>query len=194
MSKTKKTKKPVQKVTRAFLMNLADTIHDPKTKSFLRLCHGGLTNGPDPTNEKRRMHCGLGELFFALTNKHPEDEGATELDVINLAIERSTFVRDEGEKNARDAIYKLGLDDYTTEELLSTLDQCIVLAKNDADRCTGVHAFTGKNEQAFREILEDIPGKNDDGCPDYGCTIKTWRARSSRIATQLRRAAKLLPK
>ena len=185
-----KSKKPV-KVTRKFLLDLADMIHDPKTKEFTRLCEGVLINGPDPTNKKRRMHCGLGELYFAMTHKHPEE--VVESDVVRLAAERSTFVQEAGEAKALGEINKLKLPDAAKEELYNTLRDYIDSAKNEGDE-NGIHNFMAKEEAKFREILSKIPEKNDDDCPDDSCTVKRWRSRSARVANEFRKAAKLLPK
>lgn len=65
----KSSKKPI--VTWKFMLDLADRIHNAKMGKFLRLCNGTLQNGPDPT-KRRTMHCGLGELYFAMTGKHPK--------------------------------------------------------------------------------------------------------------------------
>ena len=61
-------------ITRAFLNRLANRIYDPKKpERYLRLCKGTLANWPDPENKRRRMHCGLGELYFAATGKQPDE-------------------------------------------------------------------------------------------------------------------------
>ncbi len=93
-SMTDNTKKHHKKVTRKFLLDLADAIYNPKTRKFLRLCDGALTNGPDPTNRERKMHCGLGELYYAMTGRHTTQDCVTEDDVVDLAAELSPLVTD----------------------------------------------------------------------------------------------------
>lgn len=88
--KKKSTGKKKEKnvvVDRAFFLRLADQIYDPKTRKFLRLCDGELQNGPDPTDKERTMHCGLGELYFAMTGDHPRGH-VREDGIIELAIKR----------------------------------------------------------------------------------------------------------
>jgi len=63
-------------VNKKFLNDLANWIYDPAKKSFLRLCSGTLQNGPDPEDEERSMHCGLGELYFAIPAVN--DKGCTD--------------------------------------------------------------------------------------------------------------------
>lgn len=94
--KASKKKAPVV-VNRKFLLDLANDIYDPKTRRFLRLCCGTLQNGPDPTDEERPMHCGLGELYYAMTGMQPHGDYKTgvpsvnEADVIDMACKLSTL-------------------------------------------------------------------------------------------------------
>lgn len=173
-----------QKVDRKFLTDLADTIYNTKTRRFLRLCDGKLQNGPDPTNAARPMHCGLGELYFAMTGDQPRDADVDEDDVINLAVERSAFnvtSRQKAQKKTRvvAAIKALDLSDDLRNTLLDQVESA-----DDTD-------FNG-NETQFREILDEIPSENDDGCGN-ACDYDTFRKRSQRVAAQLRKAARLLP-
>lgn len=176
-----KNKKPVTKVTRKFLLDLANDIYDPKTRRFMRLCDGKLQNGPDPTDETRPMHCGLGELYFAMTGAQPQDDDISENEVIDLAIELSPL-NDERVRlldRARAGIEALDLPESIKGDLIDQLD-----SHEDSEFET--------NEEAFREILDNIPNTNDDGCGDL-CTYDVYRSRSSKVARQLREAAKLLP-
>lgn len=172
------------KVTRKFLLDLADRIYDPKTRKFLRLCRGTLQNGPDPKDDKRTMHCGLGELYYAMTGQQPEDTGVVEDDVIELAVERSVL------KNARDKVIanvaKLGLAEGVEEAVITTLHD--------------MEGSLTEDEVTFRLTLDDIQGVNDriqrnaNGCPIANCSHEEYRKRSMNVAKQLRLAAKLLPR
>lgn len=190
-------KKATKRVTvdRKFLMELADLIYNRKTREFLRLCDGTLQNGPDPTNPKRPMHCGLGELYFAMTGVQPRTDAVSEEDVIDLAVKLSPL---NGIKEAAAAerkvkigkaeriVKKLDLSGDLTSDILSLLED----AKDDD------YEEDDSVESKFRSALNDIPAKNDDGCGDEGemCTINTFRERSRRVADKLREAAALLPK
>ena len=179
-------KKPVKKVTRKFLLDLANKVYDPKTKRFLRLCDGSLQNGPDPTNPRRPMHCGLGELYFAMTGRQPEtDTNIDEEGVIDLAVERSTLknkASKDAVSDACDAIHELDIPDPIKEHLIDSLRNV-----DDND-------FMSEEEEQFRIILDGIPGENDDGCGhDEKCSVTDFRARSKRVAAAFRQAAKLLP-
>jgi len=194
----KKLKSKVKKlvvVNRKFLTNLANRIYDPTDRSFLRLCNGTLQNGPDPTDEKRPMHCGLGELYFAMTGKQPEDMGVDEGDVVNLAVELSPLgglrAKAEAEENAKfekaaKAIKALGFDNDLTIQLIDTL--------NEFDRQHGEHIEEedrDDEEHKLRMMLDAIPDVNDKGCAEG--TTATYRQRSRAVAAKLREAAKLLP-
>lgn len=176
MNRTKK--KPV--VTRNFLIKLANTIYDPKTRHFLHLCRGKLLNGPDPTDRKRSMHCGLGELYVAMTGRQP-DGGLKENIVIDLAVKLSPLngVGAILRKKTVSAIKALKLPNEITVDLTDTI------------RNQDSESFS--NESRFREILNDIPAINDDDDWDEQCDIKTFQERSRRVAKKFREAAKLLP-
>lgn len=187
MKKSKPKKKVV--VNKKFMMNLANLIYDPKKKSFLRLCDRKLQNGPDPTNEKRPMHCGLGELYFEMTGRQPEVDKVDENDVVELAVDLSTLpdreevVAEEIDK-AKAAIMKLNVPEAMKRHLLDAV--CEI----DDEDLLGEDA-----EELFRAALDAIPGENDDGCGHDAeeCTIDMFRKRSQRVARQIREAAKYLP-
>ncbi len=205
----KKAKKPLV-VNRKFLTRLADRIYNPADRTFLRLCDGKLQNGPDPTDETRPMHCGLGELYFAMTGKQPEETGVDEGDVVDLAVKlsplnglRAKLVEQEEEKFAKaaDAIKKLDLPDDAKDTLVCALQDADREHTEDIDEDD-----RDDDEHYFREALDNIPGENDDGCgnsaaggtnewgdPIKVCTLTDFRKRSRRVANQLRAAAKLLP-
>ena len=175
MSSKKKTnkkssKKPVV-VDRKFLNDLANEIYDTKTRKFLRLCDGALQNGPDPTDEERPMHCGLGELYYAMTGNQPEDDEVNEDDVVDIAVERSTVERKK--ENAISTIRALKLPEFLENNLLNKLES------SDID-------------DDFRDTLAHIPDVNDGDCASMNA-YDVYRSRASRVAKQLRLAASFLP-
>ncbi len=180
MSSKKNSKKTsqVKKVTRKFLNDLADKIYNTKSRKFLRLCNGTLQNGPDPTDEKRSMHCGLGELYFEMTGKQPRTAGVNEDGVIYLAILNS------GLEEAKQKKIKKVVGQVKTLDLPASLKNELILNIEDDP------AFDDVQEQ-FEEALNDIPNRNDDDRDDG--TYECYRSRASRVAAQLRKAAKLLP-
>ena len=191
---TRKTKKTA--VTSNFLLNLANDIYNPKTRRFLRLCNGKLQNGPDPTDEERPMHCGLGELYFAMTGTQPEFDGVSEDDVVNLAVERSLFAgqADAKEKeaqasfrNAKSAIKKMKLRTSLELALIETVEneQVDYDELDDEDK-------RSPEEQEFRDLLDEIPSVNDENCGHNTCSFEAYRKRSQRVASKLRAAAKVL--
>lgn len=189
MGKKKKNKKVI--VNRKFMLDLANRIYDPKTRQFLHLCDGTLQNGPDPTDELRPMHCGLGELYFAMTGKEPKEDRVDEGDVLDLAVELSTLPVVEEEKtrltnNTIAAIKSLDLSEDMERRLLDAVE----VDESDDDICD-----VGDKIEAFKGALDAIPQVNDDGCGDESdeCSITEFRKRSQRVAAALRAAAKLLP-
>lgn len=163
------------RVTRKFLLNLANDIYNPKTKKFLRLCDGVLQNGPDPEDAKRPMHCGLGELYFAMTGLQPDGAGVNEDDVIKLALKQSPLYNEEAALllKVREAI--LDVDPMDVTEILNAV--------------AALHS--NKKVVKFTQILESIPDVND-GCGSQ-CDNGTFRNRSLRVAKLLRTAAQVLP-
>lgn len=163
--------KPIKLVTKAVLEKIADSIYNPKTKSYLNLCSGTLQNGPDPACETRSMHCGLGELYYVITGNQPEDESSSEIDVIDEIVSRSTLSELENIRwEAKKKIEKLGLPKALTEGLLAEVD--------GSD-------FHFQIEDDFRNALGQIPNINDIGKenePDF-------KARAIRVAKQIRLAA-----
>ncbi len=183
-------KKPVlkkTKVTRKFLLDLADKIHNPKTKTFLRLCTGTLQNGPDPEDQKRPMHCGLGELYYAMTGVEPERMPEVDEDeVVEEAVRRSAFGAHTSENQKNAVLAKIN-----KIKLPASLKAALQITVEEAE-LNGV--FEGGEADAFSELLSDIPEKNDDPCGHgTGCSPAQFRARSARVASVFRKAAKLLP-
>lgn len=170
-------------VNRKFLNALADRIYNSKERTFLRLCTGTLQDGPDPTDVKRHMHCGLGELYYAMTGHQPERDGVNEDDVVNLAVELSTLKtkdKDAVRSNIEKMVMKLDLP-KTAREILA--EHAYDIEDDD---------LSDEAEDKFRVILDGIPGTNDDGKGEE-CSVTDFRQRSKRVASKLRAAAKVLP-
>jgi len=171
-----KLKKKNVVVDRKFLLDLANDIYNPKTKKFLHLCDGTLQNGPDPTDKSRPMHCGLGELYFAMTGHQPHKDKVNEDAVVEKALELSPLNAEKLRDNLVADIEKLN----ATREAKDILSQA-VYDMEDSE--------VSVNLEEFKGVLNDIPSTNDD---DW-CSVKSYRTRSQRVAKQLREAAKLLP-
>jgi len=192
-----KSKSKKVRVDRKFLMNLANDIYNSRNRTFLRLCNGTLQNGPDPTNKKRPMHCGLGELYFAMTGLQPEETGVSEDDIVDLAVELSPLnglraKRDREEHAKLDAALKAIKKMDISESLMDTFIYNIDDEKEAIDNIEDDDRED--EEKSFRQALDEIPGENDDGRDDDVCSEATYRERSKRVAAQLREAAELLPR
>lgn len=181
----KTAKKPkFKKVTRKFLFDLADKIYNPKTKQALNLCKGTLSNGPDPVDGKRTMHCGLGELHFAITGENPPD-WETEENVVLRACEQSSLV-DEFERRRKETVAKLKKEFKGSPILADMIDI--------AQSCDGVDFDEKGSLGRFELILDSIPRANDkDKVDDEFCTLTDYKNRARRVATKFRQAARLLP-
>lgn len=185
MPTKKKVHFPVR-VNKKFMLDLANDIYDPKTKRFMRLCDGTLQNGPDPKDDTRPMHCGLGELYFAMTGHQPKEDHVSEGDVIQKAVELSAFNHDETADRTEKLLVQQGLD----SDLVSTMVDQIHELEDDEPASDA--------ERMFRDALDEIPGKNDgvsdDCCGRNGsCSYEAYRRRSQKVAAQFRLAAKHLP-
>lgn len=190
-----------KKVDRGFMLALAKRIYDGRTRRYLRLCTGTLTNGPDPKDAGRSMHCGLGELYFAMTGKHAhglskDHPRVTETDVVELAVKMSDLREDRERRldGAVKAINALGLPpavrDHVVEALIDFDDD------DDADVEDAARGLA-LPEARFREELMAIPDDND-GCADDGdepgvCSADAYRERARLVAKRLRAAAEHLP-
>jgi len=196
------TKKPAR-VTRQWLLNLADRIHNSKNRTFLLLCSGTLQNGPHPKTGKP-MHCGLGELYFEMTGHQPEEDRVSERDVIDACVENSPLAGglERAIETARKAIKAQKLPKVLEENLLIELDDASGGGCDEDDE-SGITEFMPEAEKAFREALGEIPGKNDeetgyckvgrdDDEEEYD-SYEQYRNRASRVATLLRKAARCLP-
>lgn len=187
-------------VSREFLNNLADTIFNRNQCTFLRLCHGTLQNGPDPKDSKRSMHCGLGELYFAMTGNQPsegritsygERRKVTEQDVVHLAVKNSTLVMEN----------KASI--LVAQEIIKKLPKFISEHVACNSNIGSLDPAEDPRVEQFSELLDSIADVNDSvegsskvGWDDDVCETEsnaTYRARASKVATILRKAAKLLP-
>ena len=164
MSKSKKKQAKV-KVTKKWMLDFANSIYNPKTKKYLNLCNDTLQNGPDPKDSCRIMHCGLGELYFAMTGKQPEDTGVTEGGVVKLAVSSSTVV--DAEKAAQAKIEKFA------KELPARF------IENN-----GILEVIDEYRPLLHSLLDDIPNENDHS--------GTYQIRAKRVAAILREAAEYL--
>lgn len=192
--KVKKAKST--RVTRAFLLNLADDIFNAKTQTFLNLCKGTLQNGPDPLDAKRSMHCGLGELYFAMTGLQPEETHVNESDVIALATKRTTLfdVAQKQIDNARKFVDKMVLAPDIKEQMKRPLSVHPINELSIDYVGYNEHEFNDPKLEQFRMVLDAIPDVNDnDDVTDVVCTPENFKARAKRVADVLRKAAALLP-
>ena len=176
----KKTPKKI--VTASFLNRLADEIYNTKTESYLNLCVSTLQNGPDPIDAERPMHCGLGELYFAMTGRQPNQDHVSESDVVDKAVELSRFAgaRAKNVENANRRIKAIGLP---REVEMAALDA--VIESDDDD-------FRDSKEVKFRDALDNIPTTNDLGPCTPECKPTDFRKRAIRVAKQIRKAASFL--
>lgn len=198
-------------VTRKFLLNFADSIFDPKHNTFLKLCKGKLQNGPDPDDQERTMHCGLGELYYAMTGLHPYEghgEGdVTESRVVALAVKRSTlnkkhFDAFEKDKEKRKAPFKAAI--ATIEKLKlekHLLQRTLEPLKDELNSIDTYDEFVADEVpilRKFRLILDRIPKVNDgvkNTVSNEGvCTLAGYKTRAKKVAAIVREAAKLLPR
>jgi len=185
-AKKNDAKNKYKKVTRKFLEDLARSIYNPSTRKFLRLCNGTLQNGPDPTDEDRPMHCGLGELYFAMTGRQPREDHASESRVVELAFELSPLngANEISKKKAIAAIDALEIRDYLKVDLIDLIENDFEDSDVEQDFRDAIDAIQVENDNVVRRINE---------CGDEFCTYDDYRKRAMAVALQLREAAKLLP-
>lgn len=133
------------------------------------------------------MHCGIGELYFAMTNSDPKN--LEEDEVIELAVKMSPLPEKQqllhsAEKakyaELKATIRKLKLKNNDLDvDLYDRLDRAED-DLNDEDDLS----------EEFTRSLEEVMNVNDD---DYGTSPAKYKARAKRVAEQFRVAAKLLP-
>lgn len=173
----------IKPLTSKFFSDLANKIYNPKTKKYIRLCDGLLTNGPDPKNPKRKMHCGLGEMYFAMTGKHTgklKEADIKKLVMDNLAL--SIKIKKD-ELKIRNLIKSLkNINSAVKSEAISAIDDLFVAAD-----------YKNTQNDIFN-ILDDMPANNDNcGGGIYSCNDEgVYILRSQRIAEDFRTIAKKL--
>ena len=195
----KKQKKVV--VDSKWLRDVAKLIHDGHSGKYLRLCTGTLQNGPDPVDSVRTMHCGLGELYFQLTGRQPEEDGVNEDDVVSECLDRTVLADPDAKADELDlqlrktltkelkAIKAVKLDEYAIADIVDTaVSTAVDAARDEAE----------EKAQEFRDVLNQIPDINDltgASTQDEGavCSMGDFKARSKAVAALLREAAALLP-
>lgn len=190
---TKKRSHSKKVVDAKFLNDLANEIHDPKKGTYLRLCTGTLQNGPDPKDNGRTMHCGLGELYFRMTGRQPETDGVNEDDVVQECLSRTVLADPDGkleklqakvDKAVTKALKDLGLSEENRLDIIAG-------AVDSVDGSEFVNAADD-----FTTILNNIPEINDGtGCRTEDgqvCSEEDFELRSRRVAERLREAADLL--
>lgn len=183
----KKKTAPIKVVSRQFLNDLADEVFDRDQKTFIRLCAGTLQNGPDPENPKRSMHCGLGELYFAMTGLQPKTRRTlSENDVVALAVKQSTLISDNKVKIANAVAMIRGLPKFIADYI-----EISSVTPEDDER---VGEFSDLLD-SIADVNDNVEGTKQPGWDD-ACEIETpttYRRRAAAVATILRKAAKLLP-
>lgn len=197
---SKKKKSPV--VDRQMLSGLADRIYDRKTRKFLRMCDGNLQESKNGNT----MHCGLGELYFAVTGNEPNEDRVYNVeDAIEVVIKNSPFAfitRDALDEKVN-AIRSKVNDSFAQVFNDSNVSQ---VAINELKRALNNRFDSFEPEQLldsderelhfqamrFREIIEEIPDVNDS-CKLGKSSYDEYRNRARAVATKLREAAKLLP-
>lgn len=181
----KQSKIKIKPLNAKFFNDLANKIYNPKTKKFLRLCEGLLTNGPDPTDKKRRMHCGLGELYFQMTGQHTaslEEDDVVELAMDNLSPKSAIIQQFEKLKNI--------IENQTPviKEIFSSAIDCV-----EAD---GRVCLLSKKERTILNILNNIPIVNDETERKYEDFCSTddeiYLERSKNVSEKFRKIAKIL--
>lgn len=183
--------KAPKRITRAWLLALADSIYNSKTRRFLRLCTGTLQNGPDPDTGKP-MHCGLGELYFAMTGRQPHQDHVGESGVVDRAVKLAGLdgVKQEAVDAAIKAVKALKLPS-------SAEDAAIEAIENAAEETSEEDGGFADPESKFREALDAIPDENDEDtgyeCASGEQSYEQYRNRACRVASQLRIAARCLP-
>lgn len=68
-------------LTKELLLKVAKRIFNPKTGKYLKLCKRELVTGKGKT----KMHCALGELYFAATGDEPRAWMVTDTAISALA-------------------------------------------------------------------------------------------------------------
>lgn len=169
--------KKTKPLTAKALHKLADQIYSPK--GYLPLCKGQLQDGACPLDAKRTMHCGLGELHYYMTGKHPEKADVSEEDVVKMAVDACNLKADPVK-----AIEALPITEEQRDLLLEALED------------------NGGSKESLKALFSDIPEENDgDTAPTVeeqslnealSTTKAQYKARSKRVAAIFRKAAELI--
>lgn len=118
------------------------------------------------------------------------DDRLVELSTFVSAKEKAKDLEYKKLTQAREKIRKLDVSKELKLSLIETITEEIEeLDGKEPDE----ESPEALKEQKFRDALDDIPNTNDDGVEEDACTIGNYRARSKRVASQLRKAAKFLP-
>jgi hypothetical protein len=132
------------------------------------------------------MHCGLGELYFAMTGLEPNASNVSEDDVIKIAVERTsvyTSIQREIDKS-KAIIQKMNIDNDMKRNMLN------IMVLHDLENT--YQYFDAKLER-LRGAFEAIVKINDQDSASNMCSNhKTYKARAKRVANQFRKIAALL--
>jgi hypothetical protein len=173
-----------KKLTKKFLLEVADSIYNPKTGAFMKLCEGTLCTFDRKI--KKTVHCGIGELYFQLTGEHPGF--LTTSSAASFIVGCSTLgtspvrlsKREQAQFSATEKFVSgLARSDLRTallEELNETKNT--VIANRDSWRQLRRSDFHGE--------IVSIADENDRNV--------TYKVRAQRVAAQMRKAALLLLK
>lgn len=180
-------KAPKVYVDRKFLNDLAKKIYDYKSKKFIRLCAGHLCE-PDPLNtgkNSKMLHCGLGELYYAMTGEDDFSSSVTENDVIETAFDLSSF---QGVRFDRDQKFSKILKEIKAMKVPEHVKETLQGAVEDASE-----ESRSEEEYSFRNALNEIPNQNDGISSYQKNQTQVYKDRAKAVAMCLRKAAKFLP-
>lgn len=172
---------PMKVVTKKWLLGLADKIYNPKTRKFTPLCVGTLCEVDDETGHVKpgALHCGLGELYYAMTGKDPEPCKTSEDEVIELAMSLSTLNQATTERQHVAKLQKVANFLKKQQIFAEVEDDLLQEIDNAKSRVESGDIV----ERTFSDLLNEIPQVNDD---------YEGKLRSREVAKILRKAALLL--
>lgn len=168
----------IKPLTAKFFNDLANKIYNSKTKKFLRLCEGTLTNGPDPTDKKRKMRCGLGEMYFQMTGEHTgylEEEDVIRLAMYNLSPISPAVLQ----------FQKIKTIIYNSD---SKVKSCFQYSIEEVEDYSLSDLFSPK-ESSIYSLLKNVPHVNDAICSKND---ENYVMRSKDVAEKFRKIAKIL--
>lgn len=172
---------PMKVVTKKWLLGFADKIYNPKTRKFTPLCAGTLCETDDETGYVKpgALHCGLGELYYAMTGKDPEPCKTSEDEVIELAMSLSTLNQSVVERENVAKLQKVA-NFLKKQKVFSEVENNLLDEIQNAQQAVQ-HGDIA--ERTFSDLLNEIPRVNDD---------YKGKHRSKEVAKVLREAALLL--